>query len=99
MRNSSAAAAAARPVRPTHPHRQPSSVAVAGAGFEYKLNRNWSVRAEYLHFDFGSTSANLPDLGGFTNSEFFQTINLKEDIVRVGANYQFNWGAPVVAKY
>lgn len=72
---------------------------VAGAGFEYKLNRNWSVRAEYLHYDFGSTSANLPDLGGFANSSFAQTINLKEDVVRVGANYTFNWGGPVVAKY
>jgi outer membrane immunogenic protein len=72
---------------------------VAGAGFEYKLNRNWSVRAEYLHYDFGSTSANLPDLGGFANSGFFQSINLKEDVVRVGANYTFNWGGPVVAKY
>jgi outer membrane immunogenic protein len=73
---------------------------VAGAGFEYKLNRQWSVRAEYLHYDFGSTSANLPDLGGFANSSFAQTINLKEDIVRIGANYKFDWGtAPVVAKY
>jgi outer membrane immunogenic protein len=79
---------------------------VAGAGVEYKVSRQWSVRAEYLHYDFGSTSANLPNLGsgggvGVTaGSDFAQTINLKEDVVRVGANYKFDWGAaPVVAKY
>jgi len=29
---------------------------VVGGGLEYALSRNWSIRAEYLHLDFGTTS-------------------------------------------
>lgn len=29
---------------------------VAGGGLEYALSRNWSIRAEYLHLDFGTAS-------------------------------------------
>jgi outer membrane immunogenic protein len=27
-----------------------------GGGVEYKFTRNWSVKAEYLYIDFGSSS-------------------------------------------
>ena len=29
-----------------------------GAGFEWMVNKNWSVKAEYLHVNFGSVSVN-----------------------------------------
>lgn len=29
---------------------------VVGGGLEYALSRNWSIRAEYLHLDFGTAS-------------------------------------------
>lgn len=29
---------------------------VVGGGLEYALSRNWSIRAEYLHLDFGTVS-------------------------------------------
>src|SRR4029079_19176450 len=32
---------------------------VAGAGVETMLDQNWTVRAEYLHFDFGNVSNTL----------------------------------------
>lgn len=29
---------------------------VFGGGLEYALGRNWTIRAEYLHLDFGTTN-------------------------------------------
>jgi outer membrane immunogenic protein len=70
-----------------------------GAGFEYMLARNWSVKGEYLYLDFGSlngTGVLTPAVAGlgltFTNS-----MRLIANIARVGVNYHF--GGPVVAKY
>src|ERR1700722_5456932 len=31
----------------------------AGGGVEYKFTPSWSLKAEYLHFDFGSETATL----------------------------------------
>jgi outer membrane immunogenic protein len=66
----------------------------AGAGIEYALTQNWSLKTEYLYVDLGSKSSLLfPGLSvGVKN---------REHIVRAGLNYRFNWGAPsaVVAKY
>lgn len=59
----------------------------AGVGAEYALDPNWSVKAEYLHADFGSVDAvyaNLP-----------RSTSLTADMVRLGANYRF--GAPASA--
>jgi outer membrane immunogenic protein len=74
---------------------------VVGAGWEYAFNNNWSAKVEYLHLDFGSTSAftttnnaaNLAVGGGLT-----ATTRFREDVVRVGLNYRFGGGA-VVARY
>ncbi len=73
---------------------------VVGAGAEWAVSSNWSVKAEYLHFDLGTKSAGLIyNYGPFTST---MTASLKEsgDIVRAGLNYRFNWGAlPIVARY
>jgi outer membrane immunogenic protein len=66
----------------------------AGAGIEYALTQNWSLKTEYLYVDLGTKNSLLvPGL----------TIGVKshEHIVRAGLNYRFAWGAPsaVVAKY
>jgi outer membrane immunogenic protein len=72
---------------------------VAGAGIEYAFWDNWSVKVEYNHMDFGSDSnaftytANPAGLG--ERWDIKQTV----DIVKLGVNYRFNWGAPVVARY
>ena len=55
---------------------------VAGAGLEVALDRNWSVKGEYLHIDAGSFSTNV--FGVVPTS-----IHVKEDIGRVGFNYRF----------
>jgi outer membrane immunogenic protein len=53
----------------------------AGAGIENAINRNWSWKLEYLHFDTGSFSTNILGLPA--------TARLKDDIVRAGVNYRF----------
>jgi outer membrane immunogenic protein len=77
---------------------------VAGAGVEYAFWNNLSVKLEYLHADFGSkTYINTPVTVVTAPSTFFtfgsRSIRLTDDVVRVGLNYKFDFGSPVVAKY
>jgi outer membrane immunogenic protein len=65
-----------------------------GAGLEYMFAPNWSAKAEYQYYNFGSsrfvTPVGLIPLGSFTTDD--QTV-------KVGVNYRFNVGGPVVARY
>jgi outer membrane immunogenic protein len=69
----------------------------AGAGVEYGVTRHWSLRAEYLHVDFGSvsgTGALVPTAGAIAQGDtvansFSHSANLSADMVRLGANYKF----------
>ncbi len=61
----------------------------AGAGAEYKLSPAWSVKAEYLHFDFGSENATLTSTGG---TVYGYKNDLTADSVKVGVNYFFGQG-------
>ena len=65
-----------------------------GAGLEYMFSPNWSAKAEYQYYNFGSTTINSgpADVAG---------ANYRNDdhTVKVGLNYRFGWGGPVVAKY
>lgn len=60
----------------------------AGAGAEYAIDPHWSVRAEYLHADFGRVDETFISLP--------RTTALKADLVRLGLNYRF--GAPMTAR-
>ena len=60
-----------------------------GGGIEYKLNQNWSLKGEYLHIDFGSMYAELPNIGCCSGSSFQQDIRLREDTIKLGLNYRF----------
>jgi opacity protein-like surface antigen len=57
-----------------------------GGGMEYMLNPNWTMKVEYLHFDFTNCDDAMPDktkvLGG----------NLNVDFVKLGVNYLLNRG-------
>jgi outer membrane immunogenic protein len=73
-----------------------------GGGIEYAIAPNWSVFAEFNHYDFGTKSvghqSGSSSFGAFINIDAKQRI----EAVRLGVNYRFNWGkgkAPVVAKY
>ena len=58
-----------------------------GAGIEYLLSHNWSVRAEYSYMNFGERPITLIDgLGNAFPEEVKQTVQL----VKVGFDYRFN---------
>jgi outer membrane immunogenic protein len=65
-----------------------------GAGLEYMFAPNWSAKAEYQYYNFGSTT--------FTGgpAEIIGTrYRDDEHTIKAGLNYRFGWGGPVVAKY
>jgi outer membrane immunogenic protein len=68
-----------------------------GGGAEYALSKRWSLKAEYLHLDFGNlqmTTNNLLDSGvsPVPGQIFVHSVSLRSDAVRVGVNYRL--GAP-----
>jgi outer membrane immunogenic protein len=72
--------------------------AVAGAGIEYAWTNQWSVKAEYLHFDFATVRALagvMGGIGGFDGAIMSSNWHLTADTARVGINYRF--GGPVMA--
>lgn len=77
-----------------------------GGGFEYMINRNFSVKAEYLYYDLGDETVtalgnaavrSFPQLDGI---DYVAKADFTGSIVRVGLNYRFGGSsAPVVARY
>lgn len=65
-----------------------------GGGLEYMFAPNWSAKAEYQYYNFGSTTftSGPADLAG-------TRVRNDDHTVKVGLNYRFGWGGPVVAKY
>ena len=72
-----------------------------GGGIEYNFYGNWTARAEYRYYDFGTLGFNDAGFGGLlsisipnhTSKEIMQTG-------RLGLTYKFAWpSTPVVAKY
>jgi len=55
-----------------------------GGGLEYAFDRNWSVKAEYLYFDFGTgpTVAVTPAVNVVSGK-------MTDNIARLGVNYRF----------
>jgi outer membrane immunogenic protein len=69
---------------------------VVGGGVEWGFAPGWSAKVEYNHIDFGSTNVTIfPSRGAVS----FVTSSETLDLVKVGVNYRFNWGGPVVARY
>lgn len=71
-----------------------------GFGAEYKFSPNWSGFIEYNYIDFDKTSIalNLTVPGGPAGIANVNIQN-KLSVAKIGANYHFDYGAPVVAKY
>src|ERR1700744_4444407 len=70
-----------------------------GAGGEYALDQNWSIRGEYLHMGFGgqdydlasNMNFNFPALGNLNfPTAGHERVKMDFDIVRVGFNYRFH---------
>jgi outer membrane immunogenic protein len=65
-----------------------------GGGLEYMFAPNWSAKAEYQYYNFGSTtftSGPAPIVGSRYRDD--------DHTVKVGVNYRFGWGGPVQSKY
>jgi outer membrane immunogenic protein len=67
---------------------------VAGAGVEYKIAPNWSLKGEYQFIDLGTDSVTRPLVSSPTFSLRGSEKDLEFNTVRVGLNYSFN--APYV---
>ena len=77
----------------------------AGAGLEWMLARNWSVKGEYLYYDLGNVSYNtaLSQVclsaacaapgGVFASSAGSTSFRYIGNVVRVGLNYKFGYAA------
>jgi outer membrane immunogenic protein len=68
---------------------------VLGAGAEYAVAKNWTVRAEYLHYDLGKSSQRYDitsrvDATGFmANASALAKTDWTVNMVRIGLNYRF----------
>ena len=58
-----------------------------GGGAEIKLDRHWSVKAEYLYVDLGTRTINTTDIDG---APFSVSYRVRDHIGRIGLNYFFN---------
>jgi outer membrane immunogenic protein len=65
----------------------------AGAGIEYAIYHDWTIKAEYQYFDFGGQSVGgggEQGLGPNGNGYRFRAEELTVNTVSVGLNYRFS---------
>jgi outer membrane immunogenic protein len=72
---------------------------LVGSGIEYAFSPNWSAKLEWDYLKlpgrtFTLTGAVFPALAGDT---IISDHNVQ--MAKLGINYRFNWGGPVVARY
>jgi outer membrane immunogenic protein len=64
-----------------------------GAGVEYAFAHNWSVKAEYLYLDYGTSNEALA-MSGPLGAAPLGPINIStrwtDNVFRVGVNYLFH---------
>jgi outer membrane immunogenic protein len=63
----------------------------AGAGVEYLLGRNWSVKAEYQYINLGSTKASALEIYENQTYDYYIHARMRSDFhtLRLGLNYRF----------
>ncbi|MBI3702117.1 MAG: porin family protein [Afipia sp.] len=64
-----------------------------GGGLEYMFAPAWSAKVEYQYYNFNTTTV--------TSTAIPASFSYRDDLhtVKLGVNYHFNWGGPVVARY
>jgi outer membrane immunogenic protein len=67
---------------------------LVGAGVEYAFTNNWTVKLEYDYLGLGNRTFFVPAGSPFLAGDTFTTNNRNVQMVKVGVNYLFNWGAP-----
>ena len=60
-----------------------------GGGFEYALDRHWSIKTDYLFYDLGRLSVAFAD-PKFPTFAFTASAPFAGHIARVGVNFKFN---------
>jgi outer membrane immunogenic protein len=60
-----------------------------GGGVEYAINRNWTIRGEYLYADYGDLSVFLPALPTFNALSSASRFDFTTHTARVALNYRF----------
>jgi len=65
-----------------------------GTGLEYMVAPNWSVKGEYMYYNFGSTRFVTP-----AALAPFGSFHTDDHTLKLGVNYRFNFASPVVARY
>jgi outer membrane immunogenic protein len=72
---------------------------VYGGGIEHMIDRNWSVKAEYLHFDFDTEEGDQTSVSDPPIGFVYKNVNdVEVDTVKVGFNYHFDRQEPVPLK-
>lgn len=61
----------------------------AGAGIEWMFAPNWSLKAEYLHYDLGTLNCGF--LVCTASPTVPTSVRFAADTGKVGINYHFNW--------
>jgi outer membrane immunogenic protein len=67
---------------------------LVGAGFEYAFTNNWTVKLEYDYLGLGNRTFVVPATAPILANDTFTSGNRNVQMVKVGFNYLFNWGAP-----
>ena len=65
-----------------------------GGGVEYAFTNNWTVKVEYDYLGLGNRTLLIPATAPFLAGDSFISNNRNIQMVKVGVNYLFNWGAP-----
>jgi outer membrane immunogenic protein len=60
-----------------------------GAGVEYAFTRNWSLKGEYLHVDFGTMNTTATLTPAFPGLTMGGSVRVTTEIARGGINYHF----------
>jgi outer membrane immunogenic protein len=90
VRNSYSDDFAVQPASGSSSRKETQAGWTVGAGGEYALNRNWSVKGEYLYLDLGHPSTTtVLFVPLFAPTPVVTSAHVTAHIARVGVNYKF----------
>jgi outer membrane immunogenic protein len=72
---------------------------LVGVGGEYAFTPNWTVKLEYDYLGLGNRTFVIPPTAPFLHGDTFTSHNSNVQMVKIGVNYLFNWGAPAYGRY
>ena len=67
---------------------------LVGAGAEWAFSPHLSLKFEYDYLGLGNRTFTIPATAAFLPGDTFTSNNRNVQMVKVGVNYLFNWGAP-----